>query len=196
MESFLLLYLRLVKVAQHSARGYQVLGDAAASDGKWNDAIAAYRKAIQADPGIAELYFHLAMLLAQCSSEPDAWKEALHELNRELTITPHNAAAEYEIGLIWHKQNQVEKAIDALRRALKFEPSFVEGRLALAKMLSEQNQKREALQVLVPARKTAPDNPSVRYMLARLYMQLGQTDAARREEAAFQKLQQKSNGGQ
>ena len=189
------LYLRLVKVAPHSARGYQVLGDAAASDGRWKDAIAAYRKATQADPSIPDIHFHLAVLLAQYSSEPDAWKEALDELNKEIAIAPRNPTAEYEIAMIWHKHNQADKAVAALRRALDVAPSFVEGRLALAKMLSEQNQKREALQVLEPALKTAPNNPSVRYMLARLYMQLGQTAAAKREEAAFQRLRQKSNGG-
>jgi len=190
------LYLRLVKIAPHSARAFQVLGDAAASDGRWNDAIAAYRKAVQVGPTIPDLHFHLAMLLAQYSSEPDAWKEALEELDKDLSIAPRNPAAEYEIALIWQKHDQPDKAISALRQALKFDPSFVEGRMALARILSEQNRKEEALEVLEPARKTAPDNPSVHYMLARLYMQLGQTSAAKSEQETFERLQRKEKSGQ
>jgi tetratricopeptide (TPR) repeat protein len=183
------IYLRLMKVAPHSARGYQVMGQVAASEGNWQKAVDAYRQAIRLDPSLAGVRLDLAVQLLLHSPDVDAWKEALAELQGELKINPGSAEAHYELGEVYRKHQDPEGAISEFREALRLRPSFVEARLELAKALRQQNQKQEALAVLEPAREAAPDNAAVRFLLAQLYRELSRPADARREEEAFKSLQ-------
>jgi tetratricopeptide (TPR) repeat protein len=181
------IYLRLIKAAPHSARGYQVIGQVAASEGNWPKAIQAYRQAIQTDPSLPGVHVALAVQLLLHSTVPDTWKEALNHLDAELKINPTSAEAEYEIGEIYRKHGDPAKAMSAFRRALQLDHNFVEARLELAKVLREQDQKQQALTVLEPARES--DNPAVHFLLAELYRDLGRSTDAQREQTRFRELQ-------
>lgn len=184
------IYLRLMKIAPHSARGFQVMGLVAASEGNWQKAVDAYRQAIRLDPNIPGLHLDLAVQLLLHSPDPNAWEQALLELNKELKIHPASAETYYEVGEVYRKHDQPEKAIAALREAVRLRPGLVEARLGLAKTLRQQNQKQEALAVLEPAREAEPDNTAVHFLLAQLYHDLSRPSDARREEEAFRKLQE------
>ena len=184
------IYLRLMKIAPHSARGFQVMGQVAASEGNWEKAVDAYRQAIRLDPNVPGVHLDLAVQLLLHSPDPNAWEQALVELNKELEINPASAEAQYEVGEVYRKHDQPEKAKAAFRAALRLRPGLVEARLGLAKALRQQNQKQEALAALEPARETAPDNAAVRFLLAQLYRDLSRTADSKREEEAFRKLQE------
>jgi tetratricopeptide (TPR) repeat protein len=183
------IYLRLLKVAPHSARGYQVMGQVADTEGNWQRAVDAYRQSIRMDPTIPGVHLALAIELLLHSPDPEAWKQALEELHAELKIDPSSAEAEYEIGEAYRKHDQPEKAIPAFRQALERRTNFVKARLELAKVLRQQNQNQEALAVLEPAREAAPDNAAVHFLLAQLYRDLGRTAEASAEDVAFKRLQ-------
>ncbi|PYV19432.1 MAG: hypothetical protein DMG21_01475 [Acidobacteria bacterium] len=183
------LYLRLLKVAPHSARGFQVMGQVAATEGNWQKAVDAYRQAIQTDPNLPGVRLDLAIQLLVHSTDPGAWKEALSDLNAELQINPMSPEAHYEIGEIYRKHDQLDAAAAAFERAIRLRPDFVEARMGLAKALRQQGKSQEAVSVLETTRKTAPDDAGVHYLLAQLYRELGRPADAEREEEAFQKLQ-------
>lgn len=183
------IYLRLMKVAPHSARGYQVMGQVAGSEGNWQQAVDAYRQAIKLNPTLPGVHLDLAVQLLLHSHDADAWKEALEHLNGELKINPTSAEAHYEIGEVYRRQDQPERAIAAFREALGLDPGFVEARLGLAKVLRQQKCAQEALAVLEPARESASENAAVHFLLAQLYRELGRVAEAKREEAAFKQLQ-------
>jgi tetratricopeptide (TPR) repeat protein len=183
------IYLRLMKVAPHSARGYQVMGEVSATEGNWQRAVDAYRQAIRLDPAMPGAHLEIATLLLLHSPEADAWQRALEELNAELKINPTSVPALYEVGEVCRKHGQPEQAISWFQRALKLDSRFVEARIGLAKALREQDRKQEAVAVLAPARETAPDNPAVHFLLSQLYRDLGRAGDAQREEAAFKQLQ-------
>ena len=166
------------------------MGQVAASEGNWQKAVDAYRQAIRLDPNVPGVHLALAVQLLLHSPDPDAWEQALIELNRELKINPASAEAQYEVGEVYRKHDQPERAIAAFRETVRLRPGFVEARLGLAKALCQQNQKQEALAVLEPARKAAPDNAAVRFLLAQLYRDLSRTSDSKREEEAFRKLQE------
>ena len=180
-------YLKLMKVAPNSARTYQVMGSVAASDGNWKGAIDAYRHALRLEPTLQGAHLQIAVLMLTNSQEPDAWRQALSELNEELKVDPTSAQAEYEIGEAYRKHAQLEPAIAAFRRALELDPGAVPARLGLAKALRQLDRKREALQALEPARDA--DDPGVHFLLAQIYRDLGRTAEAQEEEAKFKKLQ-------
>ena len=183
------IYLRLMKIAPHSPRGYQVTAEVSASEGNWQGAIDAYRRALKLDPGLPGAHLRVGMLLLQHSQEPNAWRQAVDELDAELKINPHSGEAEYEIGEAYRKHGEIDQSIAGFRRALRANPNFVEARMALAKAFRQQGRKQEALSTLEPARQTAPENAALRFLLAQLYRDLGRSADARREEEAFRKLQ-------
>ena len=183
------IYLRLMEVAPHTARGYQLTGEVAATEGNWQGAIDAYRQALKLEPGLSGLHLRIAVLMLEHSPDPDAWKQALEELNTELRINPRNPEAEYEIGEAYRKHGDLEQAMPAFRRALRLEPKFVEACIGLAKALRQQKQTQEALAVLEPARDSKPPNPAVHFLLAQLYRDAGRIADAEKEDAAFKQLQ-------
>jgi tetratricopeptide (TPR) repeat protein len=183
------IYLHLMKVAPHTARGYQLTGGVAETDGNWQAAIEAYREALKLERGLPNLHLRIAVLMLEHSPDPQAWKQALDELSAELKINPSNPEAEYEVGETYRKHGELEQAIPAFRRALHWQPEFVEARIALAKALRQQNQTQEALVVLEPARGSNPPNPAVHFLLAQLYRDAGRTAEAQREDALFRQMQ-------
>jgi tetratricopeptide (TPR) repeat protein len=190
-----LVYLRLTKVAPHSARSYQLMASVAAADGNWKGAINAYRRALQIDPSLEGVHLQIAILLLTHSEQPGAWQDAMVELRDELRIDPTSAEANYEIGEAYRKHNQLNQAVAALSRSLQLDPSAVPARIALAKALRSLGKDREALLSLEPAQKTAPDDPDIHFLLAQLYRELGRTAEARTQLQAFEHLQ-KAGGTQ
>ncbi len=183
------IYLRLMKIAPHTARGFQLTGEVAATEGNWKAAIDAYHQALKLEPALPGIHLRVAVLTLVHSPDPDAWKQALEELQAELKVNPASAEAEYEIGEVYRKQGDVERAVPALRRALNLDSKMVPPRLALAKVLRQEKHAQEALAVLQPAREAAPNDPGVRFLLAQIYRDLGRAADAEREEATFEQLQ-------
>jgi tetratricopeptide (TPR) repeat protein len=182
--------LKLMKVAPNSPRSYQVMGAVAATDGNWKGAIDAYRKALQLEPAMQGVHLQIAILLLTNSPDPDAWQQALTELNEELKIDPASAQAEYEIGEAYRKHGQLDQAIPAFRKALEIDPSALPVRIALAKALQQLGRKQEALAALQPAQSS--EDPGVHFLMSQLLRSLGHTAEAEKEEAEFKRLQKEA----
>lgn len=183
------LYLHLMQVAPHTARGYQVMGEVSATQGNWKLAVDSFRQALKLEPSLPGLHLRIAVLLLEHSPDPEAWQQALDDLHAELRTNPASSQAEYEVGEIYRKHRDPEQAASAFRRALALDPGLVEARLSLAKLLHEQKQDQQALSVLEPARDAAPPNAAVHFVLAQIYRGLGRVDDARKEQAIFERLQ-------
>lgn len=180
--------LRLMKAAPNSPRTYQLMASVAAADGNWQGAIDSYRKALRLQPGLQGAHLQIAILTLMHSPDPNAWHQAITDLNEELKIDPTSAEAEYEIGEAYRKHDQLEPAVTAFRKALLLEPDAVPVRLGLAKALRQLGRKSDALTALEPARTAAPNDPDVHFVLAQIYRDLGRTPEAQKEMAAFQRL--------
>lgn len=183
------LYLKILKLAPHSPRGYQLTAQVLASEGKWQEAIQSDRKALEMAPAMPGLHLQIATLLLTNSTDPHAWEQGEAELQKELQIAPDSAPAEYELGEVWRKHGQPQKAEQSLQAAIRLDPGFTGARLSLAKLLRQQKQSHQALAVLEPARTGDPNNPEVHFLRAQLYRDLGQPEQAQQEMRAFQQLQ-------
>lgn len=188
--------LKLLKVAPNSPRTYQLMASVAAADGNWKGAIDAYRKALRLAPNLQGAHLQIAILTLMHSPDPNAWHQAVAELQDELKIDPSSAEAEYEIGEAYRKHEQLEPCVVAFRKALDLDPNAVPARLGLAKALRQLGRKSDALAALEPARKTAPDDPDVHFLLAQIYRDLGQPAEAQKEMAAFERLRGSAPDGQ
>jgi tetratricopeptide (TPR) repeat protein len=181
--------LRLMKVAPNSPRAYQLMAAVAATDGNWRGAIDAERRALQLDPTLPGAHLQIAVLMLMHSPDPNAWREALAELQEELKVNPASAQAHYEIGEAYRKHGQPDAAVAAFRRALELDPNAVPARVGMAKALRQLGRQQEALRALEPARVSAPDDADVHFLLAQLYRDLGRAADAQKETAAFERLQ-------
>jgi len=183
------IYLRLLQIAPHTARGYQLMGEVSAAQSDWQAAIHAYREAAKLEPKQPGLHLRLAELMLEHPDGADDWKQALDELKSELDIDPASAEAEYEIGEAYRKHDQPADADAAFRKAIALDARLVEPRLGLAKVLREQHRTQDALAILEPARNTAPQNAAVHFLLAQLYRDLGRAAEAQQELDIFNRLQ-------
>lgn len=184
------LYLKLMKVAPHAPRTYQMMASVAASEGNWQAAIKEYQQALTLDPSLQGVHLQIAILLLTHSHQANAWQMALEELKEELRANPWSAQAPYEMGEIYRKHGELKHAVDAFNASLRADPAAVPARLGLAKTLRSLGQSSQALSVLEPALKITPKDPAVHFLLAALYRDTGNTARARAEALAFQKLQQ------
>ena len=115
------------RVNQISAEIFEV-------QGRYGDAVAEYRKAIEKNPAALNLHFRLARALLMQSHTPEVMDEAVKEFDAELKLNPSDAAAEYEIGQILLAENRAQDAAPRFEHALALSPDFAEALLAVARM--------------------------------------------------------------
>ncbi len=177
-----------------SYRVNQISAEVFEIQGRYADAVAEYRKAIEKKPTAVNLHFRLARALLMESHSPEAMSEAQREFEAELKLNPHDAVAEYEIGQILLAENKPQEAAPRLERALALSPDFPEALLAVARLRSEAKRNDEAIQLLERAVRLQPENESAHYNLMMAYRNAGRSDDALREKAVIDKLQRPPAG--
>lgn len=89
-----------------------------AAEGRYEEAVAGYREAIELDPNNSEARRRLAFALARMGKLEEAesvWTSAIG-------LRPDYWVGYYELGTFWIREGDFEKAIEPLRRALGYLP--------------------------------------------------------------------------
>lgn len=175
------------RVNQISAEIFEV-------QGRYADAVAEYRKAIEKNPAAVNLHFRLARAILMESHTPEAMSEAGKEFEAELKLNPNDAVAEYEIGQILLAENKPLDAAPRFERALVLSPDFAEALLVVARMRSDAKRNDEAIQLLERAVRLQPENESAHYNLMLAYRNAGRGDDALREKTVIDKMQRPPAG--
>ena len=124
--------------------------------------------------------------------------QALEAFNEELEVSPNHARAMLQIAQEMLKRGEVEAALRWATQAVRIAPRNFVGRRTLGQILLERSDVPGAIAELEAAVKLEPDSPSVHYALARAYQRAGRATDAKRERAAFsrlERLQQEQRGG-
>ena len=96
------------------------MGNTLKTQGKLEEAIEAYNKAIAIKPDFAEAYNNMgAALKAQGNLE-----EAIEACNKAIAIKPDFAEAYYNMGISFKEQGKLEEAIEAYTKAIVIKPDF------------------------------------------------------------------------
>jgi tetratricopeptide (TPR) repeat protein len=177
-----------------SYRVNQVSAEIFEVQGRYADAVAEYRKAIEKNPAAVNLHFRLARALLMQSHTPDAMHEAREEFAAELKLNPNDAVAEYETGQILLAENKPQEAAPRFERALALAPDFAQALLAVARMRSDAKRYTDAIQLLERAARLQPENESVHYNLMLAYRNAGRNADALREKDVIDKLQRPPAG--
>jgi len=177
-----------------SYRVNQLSGEILEIQGKYQEAAAEYRKAIEKNPRALDLHFRLGRVLLIDAHGPDATESARREFDAELALNAGDAAAEYEVGQILIAQGKRDTGAQHLERALALRPDFAEALVAVGRLRLEDKKFAEAISLLTHAVKVQPGNETAHYSLMMAYRNSGDMEAAKREKALLDELQKPPEG--
>jgi tetratricopeptide (TPR) repeat protein len=185
---------RLLQAAPNSVWRYQASGELFESQGHYDLAIAQYRRVLELDPQQAGVHFRLGRTLLARSQSTDSAQdraEALKEFEQELELDPTNANAAYELGEIYRKSGQRDKAQVFFEMALKYYPDFEEAQVGLSRVLIALGKPDKALPHLQKAISLDPGDEISYYQLALVYRASGKTAEQQQALAEFRRLRAK-----
>lgn len=99
------------------------------------------------------------------------------------TVNPHDADAQYQLGLIHQHRRQYTEAIQRFQKALAIDPSLTDAHFQLGRIAREQGRLKEALayfQTVIDQDEKHSSSETLRE-LAAIYLTVRQYDDARRE---------------
>jgi tetratricopeptide (TPR) repeat protein len=184
---------QLMREAPFSYHAHELNAESLEMQGKWDEAVAEYRKILEINSGLPGIHFRLGRaLLSKPHPTPEIIQEAKRDFELELKIDPQNAGAEGILGEIADKAGDQAAAIDHYKRATTLDSGFAEAYVELGALLVTQKRFAEAVPPLESAVKLAPDDPRAHYNLALALSRVGRKDEADREFAIHRKMQEAS----
>ncbi len=116
------------------------LGAVLRQQGKIDQAITLYERAIAENPKVAELYHNLGNALNDVSR----YIEAIEIFEAALALKPDYSSAYLGLGIALGKNFQKDKAFDSFKLAIRYNPENKVAYLELGKLLLEHNQPADA----------------------------------------------------
>jgi len=153
---------------------YNNLGLIHRQEGKMDEAMAQFQKALAINLGNAETHNNLGSALLQ-QGQVD---EAMAQFRKALEIKPDYAASYNNLGNALLQKGRVDEAISHFQHALQIEPDFAEAHYNLGNALRQKGNMDEAVAHYQKSLEIDPDNAEVHNNLANALMQNGQTDEA------------------
>jgi tetratricopeptide (TPR) repeat protein len=176
--------LRMYQEAPSSFRVNQLSAEVFETQGRYGEATAEYRKAIEKNRDALNLHFRLGRALLLESHSPAALEQAQKEFEAELALNPSDAAAEYQIGQILVARQNSDQAA----------PHFPEAPVALGKTHLNAKRYSEAIPLLERAVRAQPNMESAHYALMLAYRNSGNSEKALKEKAELDRLQKPPEG--
>ena len=114
------------------------LGVAAYEQGHLDEAIAQYRKALEAKPNDPEAHYRIGAVLASRHRVD----EAMAHFRKALDIKPDYPEVHYHLGLVLADRGRLAEAITEYRKALELKPDYEEARQNLNKAIETEGRDR------------------------------------------------------
>jgi tetratricopeptide (TPR) repeat protein len=133
-----------------------------------------YEQMYKADPGSWRVH----QALAQSFVEADRLDDAAKECQVALGLRPTEPGLNEELGDIYWKQNQLEKAESSFQDELKIDAESVSSMYKLAVVSLERAKPEATVALLTEVLRRVPKYRDARYQMGRAEAQLGQVDSA------------------
>jgi Flp pilus assembly protein TadD len=148
----------VVKKSPQSARAHNNLGNWYKSQGRLDDAIHEYTRALELDPSYFGAYTNLGLTYDQ----KGRMEEAVRCYARALTINPHDAQAYNNLGIAYGKLGLLDRAIEIFHDGLQFAPDDSNLRSNLGLAYLKKGDPQSAVVELERAMQLNPDNEKAR----------------------------------
>jgi protein O-mannosyl-transferase len=150
------------------------LGNALAAQGRFEEAIDQFQRALRIDPNDADATYNLGNALAQQGS----FEEAAKQLQNALQINPGNAMAAYDLGNVRARQGRFEEAIGDFELALRIDRGLAKAHYNLGSLLGKQGKLNEAVEQYQKALQVDANYVRAYYGLGMALTTQGQLDRA------------------
>jgi tetratricopeptide (TPR) repeat protein len=157
-----------------SATAHNNLANVLRQQGKPEEAVLEYGRALELDPNYQLGRYNLGATLVQ-KGDP---KSAIPLLEQALQSDPNNPKAYYSLGTALEQTSRPEEAIAAYSRAVRLQPAFLDAHTNLANLLLAHGDREEAMLHYRKAVELDPGNPMTRYNLAVGFARTGHTAEA------------------
>ena len=191
------LSLRPENERKAGALAHFVEGMAFEENGEMDQALDAYRKVLNVDPGQSELASRVAALLIQAEDFP----QAIDILKDAIKAHPSDAEPYRQLAFIYAKYlKKTDQAVDYANRAIALNPRDIEAYQRLVEIEFAAGEEKKALEVLDRAAKVRSDDASFWTRLGKLYAailfkpdSLPKPDDLRRINEIFKKAAEHAN---
>jgi tetratricopeptide (TPR) repeat protein len=149
------------------ARAANQRGVALAQEGRYGEALASLRAALQFCPHDVNVYCNLGAVLGLQGN----YEEAIGYYQHALRLRPDHVESHYNLGNAHLQCDQLTEAEAAFRRALELEPGHVDALLNLAVALIGQQRLEEAAEVCRQVLTRQPDNVDALVHMGNTFLQ-------------------------
>ncbi|HUB68592.1 MAG TPA: tetratricopeptide repeat protein [Candidatus Methylacidiphilales bacterium] len=153
---------------------YDNLGNAFLHQGKADEAITQYKKALGIDMNLAEVHYNLGVALIHKREMDDA----ISQFQKALELNPNYADAHNNLGNALSQKGQVDDAIIEYQKALKVNPRYPEAQSNLGLAFLQKGRVDDAIVQLQKAAEADPTNTTTHYLLGNALLQKGRLDEA------------------
>jgi type IV pilus assembly protein PilF len=179
-------FKRAIKLDPKNALYYKGLGLAYAQQNKLQDAIMAFRKALELNPYYVDIRNDLGTVLMLSGRRPEGKSEFLTAYNDATNPTPEVSAR--NLGQASFEDRNYLEAINWFRTSITRNKAYPDPYLGLADSLVATGRQDEALLALEAGVKEVPTHPALLLALGEAYQRAGRlADARTRLEEAARK---------
>jgi tetratricopeptide (TPR) repeat protein len=150
-------------------------GTVATNEGRFADAVDAYREMVAMNPRDPTSRMWLGIALARTRD----LQGAIEQFSRALAIAPEHAGAHYNLGIIFVQIGRGKDAVGHFRAAIKSYPSFKDAHFQLANLLMRDGFDEQAEAEYAVVIKAEPQNGFARLMDAMALIRLERYSRAR-----------------
>ena len=151
------------------------LGILSTREGRMNDAVEYFQKALQLNPD------HLIALdnLGMAHRQLKHWDEARAAFERALSVSPTDPEANYGLGMVYAQTDDTVRASEYLHKALQAQPVYPEALNNLGILYLKTQRRDEAVASFEESIRVAPDFDQSYLNLARVHVIEGNSEKAR-----------------
>ena len=166
-----------IKADPKNAFFYKGLGTAYQAKLKWNDAIDAYRKALELNPYFSDVRNDLGTALILSGKRDEGKKEFLTLFSDPTNPTPEMTAR--NLGQCYLEEKNYTEALTWYRSAISRAKNYPDAYLGAADALLGLGKLEEAIQTLEAAQREMSDNVQINLSLGEIYLKAGRLSEAR-----------------
>lgn len=150
------------------------IGDSYRLEGRFDQAVAFYSRALDQNPDLVEAYIGLGRTAAAQSQ----WQMAIDHYQRALELQPDSSEAHYWLASALLQSGNYESALSAFEAVLEQDPEYVEAYYGAGQALTVLGKREEALAFLEEALRRRPGYAEALLARGKLLEQAGLLDEA------------------
>ncbi|MFA6471650.1 MAG: tetratricopeptide repeat protein [Candidatus Latescibacterota bacterium] len=184
IDEAIVYFRKALEISPNFEKAHHNIAIAYDVQGRADEALIHYNEALKLNPGNYKLLRDIGVHWHKNGN----YDKALWYYNEALKRNPSLAGMHYNIGIILNDEGKTDEALTFFKEELRLNPNFAEAHYYLGNVLVKQKKYDEAITHYNDAIKLKPDLVEAHKNLAYIYKNLGNNEAAAREENEVMRL--------